>query len=242
MLGGSVRTGMVQSPWMLGDGVRQRWRAGSARGGGRGLLRGRDDGAFLRGSAAGAVAMMPAASLRAARSARTLARRASGFTPLVTASAASIWSRRAGRPARRPARPRPPRRGSASGDIAAAAVCGGATAAGGAGSGGVLAAGAAGGCAWSSGAVVIMWALSSGGGCAARCGGESAEGGDGIGHLVGETGEDRRLAAEHGRFGAQRAAGCRGVARDRRRRFRRRAGADPPARPAIRARTASGRG
>ena len=28
------------------------------------------------------------------------------------------------------------------------------------------------------------------------CGGERAEGGDGIGHLVGETGEDGRLAAE----------------------------------------------
>ena len=49
-------------------------------------------------------------------------------------------------------------------------------------------------------------ALSSGGGCAAGCGGERAEGGEGVGHLIGETGEDRRLAAEDGGFGAQRPA------------------------------------
>ena len=49
-------------------------------------------------------------------------------------------------------------------------------------------------------------ALSSGGGCAAGCGGESAEGGDGVGHLIGKTGEDGRLAAEDGGFGAQRPA------------------------------------
>ena len=41
-------------------------------------------------AAAGAVAMIPAASLRAARSAKTRARRASGFRPLLTASAASM--------------------------------------------------------------------------------------------------------------------------------------------------------
>ena len=47
-------------------------------------------------------------------------------------------------------------------------------------------------------------ALSSGGGCAAGCGGESAEGGDGIGHLVGKTGKDGRLAAEHGGLSGER--------------------------------------
>lgn len=46
--------------------------------------------------------------------------------------------------------------------------------------------------------------LSSWAGCAAGCGGEGAEGGDGIGDLIGETGEDRRLSAEDGGFGAQR--------------------------------------
>ena len=47
-------------------------------------------------------------------------------------------------------------------------------------------------------------APSFGGGCAAWCGGEIAEGGDGICHFVGKTGEDGRLAAEHGGLGAQR--------------------------------------
>ncbi len=193
-------------------------------------------GLSLAAAAAGAVAMMPAASLRAARSARTRARRASGFRPLRDGV------------------------GRVDGHAEPGGLRANLRHLGGLGANGICGHGGGDGrcrvhrwfgCDWCGrnrwhccgrggnwrrvrgvgGRGGHLWTLSAGGGCAAGCGGEGVESGDGIGEIVGQTGGDGVGPAEHGGFGGQRRHGS-ADPRDRRRRFRRRGSAPPPARAA----------
>lgn len=244
MLGGSVRTGMVQSPGMLGMRCAARAVPVSARGGDR-FLRGRHDEAFPsrppRGGGDDARGIAARGKIGQDLGAQRFGLHAlgdgiGGIDLDAEARGLRADLRDLGRLRRGwlRATSRPPR--SAAVRLPRAR----------AGSGGVLAAGAAAGCAWSSGAVVIIGPFPLGLGLRVDVPrGAAAKARKAVTGSATSSARPAKTAASPRKtaaFGAQRAEGCRGGGHALRRRFRRRAGAGLPTRPRSGSRTASGSG